>query len=203
MPTPGPSTPPPAAASHPDLPPAKAFVSPPSEAAAGPVPDTAHRKWPWIAGLALLTLAAIFVVPWVLETLRSVSTDDAYVNGHVTFVAARVAGQVTRVLVRRQQPRRKGDLLVELDPEPYQVQVDSHARPSVRRRGRSRCRVSHGRGDEGSQRSLRFELEHAIEDVDDRSPRLSSRGGARFEAGIATKARPTTTAPSPSSPVAR
>ena len=47
----------------------------------------------------LLAIAAVLAVPWVKEALNTVSTDDAYVNGHVTFVAARVPGQVSRVLV--------------------------------------------------------------------------------------------------------
>ena len=34
-----------------------------------------------------------FGVPWIELTLNTVSTDDAYVNGHVTFVAARVSGR--------------------------------------------------------------------------------------------------------------
>jgi membrane fusion protein (multidrug efflux system) len=52
-------------------------------------------------------------------TLNTVSTDDAYVNGHVTFVAPRVRGQVARVLVDDNYRVRKGDLLVELDKEPF------------------------------------------------------------------------------------
>ena len=56
--------------------------------------------------------------------METVSTDDAYVNGHVTFVAPRVAGQVSRVLVDDNDRVKKGDLLVQLDKEPYQVQVD-------------------------------------------------------------------------------
>ena len=175
MPTPGPSPPPPTAASHPDLPAAKAFASPPSEAAAGPVPDTVHRKWPWIAGLALLTLAAIFVVPWVLETLRSVSTDDAYVNGHVTFVAPRVAGQVSRVLVDDNNVVHKGDLLVELDPEPYEVQVNIARAAVVAAEADLIAAEATVRGNEGFTRSLRFALEHAMEDVDDRIATLKLR----------------------------
>jgi membrane fusion protein (multidrug efflux system) len=57
-------------------------------------------------------------------TLNTVSTDDAYVNGHVTFAAPRVAGQVTRVLVDNNMRVKRGDLLVQLDKEPYQVQVN-------------------------------------------------------------------------------
>src|SRR5262249_2901607 len=55
--------------------------------------------------------------------LNTVSTDDAYVNGHVTYVAPRVAGQVSRVLVDDNYRVKKGALLVQLDKEPYQVQV--------------------------------------------------------------------------------
>ena len=52
--------------------------------------------------LAALGLAAIWVygIPWIRLTLNTVSTDDAFVNGHVTFVAARVSGQIARVLGR-------------------------------------------------------------------------------------------------------
>jgi membrane fusion protein (multidrug efflux system) len=56
--------------------------------------------------------------------LTTVSTDDAYVNGHVTFVAPRVRGQVVRVLVDDNYRVKKGDLLVQIDKEPYRVEVD-------------------------------------------------------------------------------
>src|SRR5689334_17701451 len=78
-----------------------------------------------IGGLALVVLAAIILwgVPAVVRTLSTVSTNDAYVNGHVTFVAPRVPGQVARVLAEDNNRVRQRDLLVELDKEPYQVQV--------------------------------------------------------------------------------
>ena len=84
---------------------------------------------PWrrllLVGALVLGLgaAAYWLVPLVNVALNTVSTDDAYVNGHVTFVAPRVAGQVARVLVDDNYRVSKGDLLVELDKEPYQVQV--------------------------------------------------------------------------------
>src|SRR4051794_21984549 len=55
-----------------------------------------RRWWVWIAAAALIVLALIEGVPWLVTAWTTVSTDDAYVNGHVTFVAARVPGQVTR-----------------------------------------------------------------------------------------------------------
>jgi membrane fusion protein (multidrug efflux system) len=74
----------------------------------------------------LIALAAgiYFLIPWVLTALNTVSTDDAYVNGHVTFVAPRVKGQVVHVLVDDNYRVRKGDILVQLDKQPYHVEVD-------------------------------------------------------------------------------
>ena len=49
-----------------------------------------------VGALVIAALAAVlyFGIPHVQRSLNTVSTDDAYVNGHVTFVAARVPGQV-------------------------------------------------------------------------------------------------------------
>ena len=52
--------------------------------------------------------------------LNTVSTDDAYVNGYVTFVAPRVGGQISRVLVDDNNRVHKGEPLAELDKEPFQ-----------------------------------------------------------------------------------
>src|SRR5207248_9797381 len=78
-----------------------------------------------VAALLILALlaAAFWLTPLARTALNTISTDDAYVNGHVTFVAPRVAGQVARVLVDDNYRVSKGDLLVELDKEPYQVEV--------------------------------------------------------------------------------
>jgi membrane fusion protein, multidrug efflux system len=86
-------------------------------AQATPVKPVDHRpRWKRrlaIGVVAALVLAAIwkYGVPWVQLTLNTVSTDDAYVNGHVTFVAARVSGQIARVLVDDNNRVHKGDLL--------------------------------------------------------------------------------------------
>src|SRR5262249_32454932 len=78
-----------------------------------------------LAGLAVgLAVGMYFLVPWVVTALNTVSTDDAYVNGHVTLVAPRVRGQVVRVLIDDNYRVKKGDLLVQLDKQPYQVAVD-------------------------------------------------------------------------------
>ena len=50
---------------------------------------------------------------------HTVSTDDAYVAGHVTYIAPRIAGTVVKVHVDDNQFVDKGQLLI--DPEPYEI----------------------------------------------------------------------------------
>jgi membrane fusion protein (multidrug efflux system) len=135
----------------------------------------ARRKWPWVVGLIALVIAGIVGIPWVHSALTTVSTDDAYVNGHVTFVAPRVSGQVLRVLVDDNNAVRKGDVLVELDPEPFQVQVDIAQASLTAAKADQIAAFASVRGSEGFARSLRFSLEHAIEDVDDKVATLKLR----------------------------
>jgi len=91
-----------------------------------------YRRWlVWGGGVVALIVGGRFLVPRVDTALNTVSTDDAYVNGHVTFAAPRVPGQVTTVLVNDNMRVKKGHLLVQLDKEPYQVQV-SLKRAAVR-----------------------------------------------------------------------
>jgi len=97
----------------------------PPTPAADKAPSHPLRKWLMAAGIVVaLAVGGYFMIPWVKTALNTVSTDDAYVNGHVTFVAPRVGGQVTKVLVDDNRRVKKGDLLAQLDKEPYQVQVN-------------------------------------------------------------------------------
>jgi membrane fusion protein (multidrug efflux system) len=61
---------------------------------------------------------------WAWSTSGRESTDDAQVDTHVTQLAARVGGTVTKVLVEDNQLVEVGAVLVELDPRDYQVAVD-------------------------------------------------------------------------------
>jgi membrane fusion protein, multidrug efflux system len=59
-----------------------------------------------------------------------VSTDDAYITGHIAPVSARVAGTVIEVLVDDNQDVKGGAVLVRLDPKDYQVAL-AQARAAV------------------------------------------------------------------------
>jgi len=147
-----------------------------------------RRWWIWIIGFVLIVFALIAGVPWFIKSLSTVSTDDAYINGHVTFVAPRVAGQVARVLVDDNNRVRKGDLLVQLDKEPYQAQVNIAQSAVDAAQSDLVITQAQTRGAEGQTRSLRFNLERAIEDVDNQIALLHAKV-ASLESRKATVAK--------------
>jgi membrane fusion protein (multidrug efflux system) len=141
-------------------------LTPPQPPVATP-PGHRYRKWLLGAGIvAALVVGGYFLVPWVDTVLNTVSTDDAYVNGHVTMVAPRVSGQVGRVLVDDNQRVKKGDLLVQLDKEPFQVQV-ALKRATVRVAEKNLAAAeSKARGLEAQLGSQRWKLQLTSEQVD-------------------------------------
>lgn len=56
-------------------------------------------------------------------SLTHVSTDDAFITGHIAPVSARVSGIVVQVGVDDNQDVKAGEMLVRLDPRDYQVAV--------------------------------------------------------------------------------
>ncbi|HLJ10467.1 MAG TPA: HlyD family secretion protein, partial [Planctomycetaceae bacterium] len=103
--------------------------------------------------------------PVVQTAFNTVSTDDAYVNGHVTFLAPRVSGQVSRVLVDDNMRVRRGDVLVELDKEPYRVQVAIKQAAVGAAEKDLVAAQAQVRGLAAQARSNRYKLEHAMEGV--------------------------------------
>jgi membrane fusion protein (multidrug efflux system) len=149
---------------------------------AGPAPGEAAknsdqprplRKWLlWAAAGIVVCIAAYYVIPWMYLAWATVSTDDAYVSGHVTFVAARVPGQVSEVRVDDNVRVKKGDVLVRLDKEPYQVQVDIKKAAVKTAETDLLAAQAQIRGLAAQTRANRFKLEHAIENVNNQIANL-------------------------------
>src|SRR6516165_7362857 len=140
-------------------------------------PKASSRRKILLGAMGVLVLAGAlwFGIPWVQTTLDTVSTDDAYVNSHVTFVAARVKGQVSRVLVDDNYRVRKGDLLVQLDKEPFQIAVAIKKAAVDTATAELAVAKANVRGIEAEAMSRRRALEHAIEGVDDQVALLRAR----------------------------
>jgi membrane fusion protein (multidrug efflux system) len=70
-----------------------------------------------------VVLAAVGTAYYLAEE-PYVSTDDAFVRAAKESINARVAGQVTEIVVVDNQRVQRGQLLFQIDPEPYQIAVD-------------------------------------------------------------------------------
>src|SRR3984957_13206674 len=141
-------------------------------------PRTKRPLWIWIAGGVVVLLALTKVVPFTINAFRTVSTDDAYVNGHLTFVAPRVPGQVVRVLVDDNNRVQRGNLLVQLDKEPYRVQLDIAKAELEVAQADLIATQAKVRGLAGLARSERFELAQSIEKVHDQVADLHAKVAA-------------------------
>src|SRR5215831_15615964 len=128
---------------------------------------------------ALIVIGAIIVVfviiPKAFHAWHTVSTDDAYVNSYVTFVAPRVSGQVAHVLVEDNNRVKKGDVLVELDPEPFRVQVAIKQAAVESAQANLVVAQATVRSQIAQVRSQRFKLTRAIEDVDNQIALIRAR----------------------------
>lgn len=100
-----------------------------------PVPSIAAQTpsrggWFWAFVRVVVVVAAGFVV-WVVANnwnrwtgaVRYVQTDDAYMTGDLTPLAAKVSGYVATVNVTDYQAVRRGDLLVQIEPSDYRAQL--------------------------------------------------------------------------------
>jgi multidrug resistance efflux pump len=84
-----------------------------------PPADPAKKGIKWVLLLIVLSLA------WYLAADRFTPyTQQARVGAFVIPVAAEVAGKVIRVNVRNNQDVKAGDVLFEVDPQPYQIALD-------------------------------------------------------------------------------
>jgi membrane fusion protein, multidrug efflux system len=138
-------------------------------------PKSKRRLMMGAAAVLGLVILAVFGIPWIKLMLTTVSTDDAYVNGHVTFVAARVPGQVAKVLVDDNYRVNKGDLLVELDREPYEVDVAIKKAAVDTAKADLEAAKANVRGVEARARSQRWNLQHTIEDVENQIALLHAK----------------------------
>jgi membrane fusion protein (multidrug efflux system) len=77
-----------------------------------------------IAALIVLLIAAVFGIRYWLYARNHESTDDAFIDAHVTAVSPKVSGYIIKVHVASNQQVKKGDLLVEIDPRDYQARLD-------------------------------------------------------------------------------
>ncbi|EEA02308.1 secretion protein HlyD family protein [Burkholderia sp. H160] len=81
-----------------------------------------HLKKLPAAAIVLMAIGLQIVVLWRLD--RAPSTDDAYVYADTVNVVPEISGRIIELPVRDNQAVRQGDLLLRIDPRPYQAALD-------------------------------------------------------------------------------
>lgn len=73
----------------------------------------------------LLAVVLVFVAYWI-STYFMAYTDDAFVTTSLVRITPQVSGHIVELPITDNQFVRKGDLLLAIDPQPFQLQVDRH-----------------------------------------------------------------------------
>ena len=140
--------------------------APPTPPADSPAPRNGRKRK--AIGLFLLFLAATVIAGFAYWRYRQahVSTDDAYIDGRIHLISARVQGTVSEVRVRDNQPVRAGDPLLRIDPEPFAVREAGAA-----------SSVTSGAGDVAAARAdlvaARADVTAAIKDLEGAKAQLT------------------------------
>jgi len=102
-----------------------------------------RRGIKWIIAAIVIVVAAIFGFRYWHEASLYVSTENAYVGANQVEIAAQVAGPVTKVYVRDQQPVKAGDPLFDIDPAAFELALArARAQLELARQGMSQERAA-------------------------------------------------------------
>jgi membrane fusion protein, multidrug efflux system len=104
----------------------------PGIAADASPPPVDHPPIPWrervrnqspVVKIACVVAIVLVAVAGYVFSGR-VTTDDAQVDCHITAVAPQVPGYVVQLLINDNTPVKEGDILVQIDPRPYQAELE-------------------------------------------------------------------------------
>jgi membrane fusion protein (multidrug efflux system) len=94
---------------------------PPAKAKRKSVKDLLRR---WLRTVLLIVVPAIAAaagLAFYLSGGRYISTDNAYVGAQKVLITPDISGKVSRIVVREGQHVAPGDVLFEIDPEPFRL----------------------------------------------------------------------------------
>ncbi|MGD1084827.1 MAG: HlyD family secretion protein [Verrucomicrobiota bacterium] len=94
-----------------------------SEARSAPPPRRRFRLGYFIFSLILLAAVIATAVYYVHFIAPYETTDDAFIESHVTFVSPRVSGPVVKLLAMDNQRVKAGDVLLEIDTNDFQMRL--------------------------------------------------------------------------------
>ena len=161
--------------------------------------ETSRRRWLWLVALVVFAAGAYWLramlggrptsaaqsakrpaVPVVVATARAGDL-PVYLTGlgsvtafHTVTVKSRVDGQLVNVAFREGQPVQEGDLLAEVDPRPFQVQLEQ----AEGQLARDRAQLDDARRTLARYRRLHAEKVVSQQELDDQVAKAGQFEGA-------------------------
>jgi membrane fusion protein (multidrug efflux system) len=99
-------------------------TEPPAGAKRKSVKDVARQNLRMILLIVVPTIAAAAGLAIYLSGGRYISTDNAYVGAQKVLITPDISGKISRIVVREGQHVAPGDVLFEIDPEPFRLTLD-------------------------------------------------------------------------------
>ena len=92
---------------------------------ATPAPDKSVPMSPKkkIILIILGVVCSLFVIKYGVYRFFHETTDNAYITGHIHYIAPQISGVVQTVAVENNTRVKAGDLLLQVDPEPFDAQL--------------------------------------------------------------------------------
>lgn len=73
--------------------------------------------------MILGVIAIVFSIKYAIFRYHHETTDNAYITGHIHYIASQVTGVVKSVAVENNARVKAGDLLIQIDPAPFDAQL--------------------------------------------------------------------------------
>ena len=87
-------------------------------------PKNNNRRRHLVAGVATVAVGLATGIYYFKYVAPYESTDDAFIEAHVTPIAPQVAGRVAQLMVQDNQEVKAGDVLLQIDPSDFQTKLD-------------------------------------------------------------------------------
>ncbi len=85
--------------------------------------NTKRKKIGIIIMASTILVGAVILFFYLRYKATHITTDDAFIDGRIHTIAARIKGNINNIYVQDNQQVKKGDLLIEIDPADYDVKV--------------------------------------------------------------------------------
>src|SRR5262245_6077341 len=99
----------------------------PAASPPAPPPVVPRRQISWLKRLTTIAIflvpfaaGLLLLIPWIVDRRTHSITDDGFVESHIVNVAPEiVSGRIVRFLVDENDSIQQGEIIAEIDPEPY------------------------------------------------------------------------------------